>query len=315
MFEYLFRLAVILRKKIAIIGASGTVGSCAAFAIASQRLAAQIVLSDINHNLLRSHQMDLQTAVSTETDIRVATSARDLVDSEIVVIAAGAPWKRVNSRIELLNVNLPIIQSVASEIRDYCPNAILINVTNPVDPLTWVLAQWIGSPREQCLGYSHNDSLRFRAIIARRFSVPGSVVQGCVIGEHGELGVPIFSSLRVHDEPVYLDASSRDQIRSELTNVFQTFESLGTGRTSGWTSAIGISSIIRAMFEDSSETFCCSVVLDGEFGRKGFSATMPVHLCRTGILQIQEIPVDQEEKRALDFCFDFLCKTVQGLKG
>ena len=147
-------------EKISIIGAAGTLGSCAAYAVATQGLCDELVLFDINENLLKSHTLDLKTAVTSIQDVTVkaADSDEDLADSHVVIVAAGAPWRFIESRMELLKDSLPIITEVAHKIKTHCPQAIVISATNPVDPL------------ELCHGFNdRSGSKAFHRLFIERF--------------------------------------------------------------------------------------------------------------------------------------------------
>jgi len=283
--------------KLGIIGAAGTLGSCAAFAIASQGLVDEMVLIDLNAKLLKSHQMDLETAVTPIKKMVIRTGgAEDLSGCQVVIQTAGAPWRQISARIELLEDNLPIIRETAVILKKYCPDAIVITATNPVDPLNYYLYRSTGMGRKQLIGYTLNDSIRFRMLTAAAFGVDSTEVEGTVVGEHGEHQVLLFSSVSVKGEPVTLSEDAKQQIRAEIPKILHAYESLGTGRTSGWTSAVGLADMVRAIVQDTGQGFPCSVILAGEYGQKEISASVPVSLGRGGVKEIPIIDMSAEEK-------------------
>ena len=77
--------------KITVIGAGGSVGSPAAFYLATQQLADEIVLIDYKKNLAKQHAMDLGTAVSAKGVSIRAGGYADLPGTDIVINAAGVP--------------------------------------------------------------------------------------------------------------------------------------------------------------------------------------------------------------------------------
>lgn len=293
--------------KVGIIGAAGTLGSCAAFAIATRGIADELRLLDLNRNLVRAHAMDLQTAVAGLNDTRVeAGGEEDLAGCDVVVMAAGAPWRQIASRMELLWDSLPILRAVADQVARHCPDAVVITATNPVDPLNYAFHRISGMDRTRLLGYTINDSYRFRMLAARGLGTAAHRVDGFVLGEHGEHQVPLFSSLRADGEPVPVTAALRERVLAEIPKILHAYESLGTGRTSGWTSAVGLADMVEAVVGDTGRLFPCSVVLDGEYGRRGFSAGVPARLGRTGVLEVREWLLPEDERVALESAFDFL---------
>ena len=165
--------------KVTIIGGAGTLGSCAAFNIAVQKLADEILLIDPWENMLKAHWMDLTTAAAGQ-DISVHRgSFEDMTGSDVIVITSGAPSGVTSSRSELITGNLPIIKDNAEKIREFCPEAIVITETNPVDSLNY--AAYLvnrNAGRRKFIGYTLNDTIRFRMWAAEALGVKPSRVQG-----------------------------------------------------------------------------------------------------------------------------------------
>lgn len=287
--------------KITIIGAAGTVGSCTAFAIAVRGLADELVMLDLNRNLLMNHVMDISTAALGLQNIVVrAGNEEDLFGSDIVIMAAGVPWRYISSRMELLKDNVPVIQDTAKKIKRFCPDAVVITATNPVDPLNYAMQLSSGLERKRLIGYGYNDSIRFRIMAAKALSVTPREVDGIVIGEHGENQVLLFSSLQVNGERIPVSEDVKQNIRQEIPKILRSYESLGTGRTAGWTSAVGLTNMVSAITKDTGEVFPCSVVLDGEYGHRGLSIGVPVILGRGGVQQILEWNLAPGERMELE---------------
>jgi malate/lactate dehydrogenase len=303
--------------KVSIIGAAGTLGSCAAYAVATQGLCDELVLFDINENLLKCHVLDLETAVTSVQNVKVwAGSDEDLSGSRIVIVAAGAPWRFITSRMELLRDNLPIIEELTLKIRKYCPQAVVITATNPVDLMNYAMGLLAGLDRKRFIGYSYNDSFRFRMMAARLLKINATSVEGLTIGEHGPHQVMLFSTLRVNGKPVDLSDEDKQKIRDEVPKALQTYESLGTGRTTGWTSAVGLSDIVSGIVNNSGRVIPTSVALDGEYGYSGLSASVPVRLGKDGVQEIIELKLSPDEEKGVKDSLAYLkeaCQSVEDL--
>lgn len=304
-----------MAEKISIIGAAGTLGSCAAYAIATNGLADELVLLDINENLTKCHVMDLETAVTGIQNVRIkAGTYEDLVGSHVIINAAGAPWRFITSRMELLNDSMPITRKIAENVVKFCPDAVIITATNPVDPLNYAIYRITGMDRKRLLGYSLNDSFRFRMMAARLLKVDSTRVDGLVVGEHGPHQVMLFSSLRVDGKQRKIDPADKQQIREEIPKALHAYESLRTSRTTGWTSAVGLSAIASAIINDTGEVFPCSVVLDGEYGYQGMSASLPVGLGKDGWRDPLPLEMEPEEETAFSESMDYLRDTARGIE-
>jgi len=290
-----------MAAKVSIIGAAGTIGSCAAFKIAGLGVVEELVMIDRNLNHLKGHVMDLQTAMTGTRDVRIlAGSDENLSGSDIVIMAASTPFRPVTARIERLQENVPIVREAAEKIARYCPGAVVITATNPVDPFNLAMSLIVGTDRERFLGYSLNDSLRFRQMAAVCLGVEATRVRGMVIGEHGEHHVPLFSTLQVDGRPVSAGSELIETVETEMSRVLRTYIGLGTGRTTGWTTAMGLSTMVSAVLQDTGEVFPCSAVLAGEYGCAGLSITVPASLGRKGVRKVVELELPNEERVRLD---------------
>ena len=288
--------------KITIIGAAGCVGSCAAFNIAIHGLADEIVMiGGHRQNVLKQHTMDLSTAVAAQ-DILIRTgSEEDLPGSNIVIMAASIHEGVLSSRMELLPNNLALVRDIGNKIKQFCPEAVVITATNPVGPLNYAMYLLSSDrDRKKFIGYSTNDSFRFRMMAASAFGVKTSQVSGTVIGEHGSSQVLLYSSLSVDGKPVSVSEEFKQEIGQQVPSILKSYEELKSGRTSGWTSAVGLAQMCRAIGQDTREMMPCSVTLDGEYGCHGLSMTVPAILGHGGVHQILEWKLSPDECQGLE---------------
>jgi len=286
--------------KITIIGAAGTLGSCSAFNILIHRLADEIVMIDPWEDVLKGHCLDLNYA-ATGSDIIVRKGGyADMAGTDIVVMTAGAPSGAIKSRAELLPSSLPIIKESGDKINRYCPDAIVITETNPVDPLNY--AMYLMSrdrDRRKYIGYSLNDTIRFKMWAAEALGVASRRIDGLVLGEHGESQVMLFSSLRLDGKPVTVDEKTKAEVRAQPKIMLETFENLKPKRTAGWVSAVGTAAIINAVKNDTRETLACDVVLNGEYGCRGLSMSVPAVVGAGGVQRVEALELNREEQEGL----------------
>ncbi len=286
--------------KISIIGAAGTIGSCAAFNIAVSGLADEIVMIDTEKNMLRHHAMDLRTATLKYNVKILAGGDDDISDSDIIIISASAPHIGIQSRLDLLPDNLPIIMDIAKKISMYSPRSKIITVSVPVGPLNYAIYRSTGIDRRQLLGYTVNDSFRFREMLADALGVNYNQVEGVVMGEHGDSQVPLFSSVRVDGKPVSVSEEIKKGICERARNSLRSFNVLKVGRSSGWASAVGLTDMVRAIAGNTGEMIPCSLVLEGEYGYNGLSMTVPATIGRDGFSEILQWQLTTDEKKELD---------------
>ncbi|HSW58149.1 MAG TPA: hypothetical protein VLH15_07085 [Dehalococcoidales bacterium] len=286
--------------KISVIGAAGTLGSCISFDIIINKLADELVMLDPFKDALTGHWLDLKHT-STGKDVNVVKGEyADMAGSDIVVITAGAPTGAIKQRSDLLPSSMPIIKEAALNINQYCPDSIVILETNPVDSLNYelyLLSQ--NKDRRRFLGYSMNDSLRFRYWISESLKVPSSTVEGIVIGEHGPTQVMLFSSVKINGKKVNVDEATKKFIRGQPVIFLGTMENLKPRRTAGWLSAVGTIEVIKAIKNDSGVVLPCNVIQDGEYGYKGLSMTVPVVVGKEGMRSVIKLKLTAEEQEGV----------------
>ncbi len=125
---------------ITIIG-SGKVGAYAALSCGLRELG-NVLLLDIVKGLPQGEAMDINHQLSERgSDCRISGSNNyeDMKGSDIVVLVAGVGRKPGMTRMDLLKTNASIVKDVTSKIETYAKDSKLIVVTNPLDPMTYLV--------------------------------------------------------------------------------------------------------------------------------------------------------------------------------
>ena len=111
--------------KIGIIGA-GAVGSAAAFSLMMTGVAHKVILIDANSKKAEAEAMDIAHAAPFAGAGKVrAGSYEDLIDSDVVIVTAGANQKPGETRIDLLGRNVKIFEDIIPQIKKYAPNTMM----------------------------------------------------------------------------------------------------------------------------------------------------------------------------------------------
>lgn len=282
--------------KVTLVGGAGGVGASVAFNLLL-RGAFEIVVVDPRPAQVQSHVMDLAEVLEQTGGGSVrAGQVDDVHDADVVVICAAVPLTLNTSRLSYLDANARIVDAIAPLL---APSSVVLVATNPVDPLVQRLQVQTGIPRRRVLGYTLNDSLRFRTGLARALGARPGSVDAWVIGEHGDSGVPLLDRVRVDGAPVQPTEEQADAAVTYLRTWYTRHVALDSGRSSTWTSGLGISRMVLAIAHDSGELWPASLVLDGEYGISGTAVGVPVTLGRTGALEVQEWHLSPENLAAL----------------
>ena len=288
--------------KLGIIGGAGLLGATTAFCAAESGLAKEIILSDVRDNIAQSHAMDIEQATCESAEIKTSVGAiEEMKSCDVILNAAGVPEMKASSRDDYLAGNIAIFRDLAAKIRQWGTTPVIISVSNPVDVLNYELFRMTGLPPEKFVGFSRNDTLRLIWAASKETGVPANRLDALVIGEHGDGQVPIFSHLRYKDTGRTLNISDaqKENILRRVKTWFGDYQKLDSGRSSGWTSAVNICRVLKLILTDSDEICPCSVIPDGEYDLRDISIGLPVKLSKTGVREIVEIAIDDDERARL----------------
>jgi malate/lactate dehydrogenase len=249
--------------------------------------------------MVTSHVMDLEQVLEQGGTGSIRGGDQpDVLDADVVVVAASAPLTVNVSRLDYLLANAEIVEELVAVLAGAgrWPGTLVV-VTNPVDPLcTWIQRR-TGIDRTRVLGYTLNDSLRLRTGIAKALRVDPGTVDAWVLGEHGDVCVPLFDRVRVGDGAVLLTPEMRAEAAEFLRTWYVRHVALDSGRSSTWTSGVGIAAMVDAVANGADELWPVSLVLEGEYGVEGVALSVPVSL-RDGAASINEWQLSAEEQDA-----------------
>jgi malate/lactate dehydrogenase len=288
--------------KVVIIGGGGGVGSSVAFNLLLRGEPYDIALVDLRANMITSQVMDLEQtlAFGAARSVRGGDEA-EILDADVVVVSASVPLRLNSSRSVFLSDNAAIMNRIGDILARAGPDwgGVLLIVTNPVDPLCAWVQRRAGLDRRRVLGYTLNDTLRIRTGIGRALGVEPQSIDAWVIGEHGELCVPLFSRVKVAGRHIALRAEERSEAEAFMRSWYKRHVALDSGRTSTWTTGLGVARMVAAVAGGKRELWPASVVLAGEYGIDGISLSVPVSLGRSGAEELHEWELTSEEHDAL----------------
>src|SRR6266852_4173098 len=122
------------RKKIALVG-SGNIGGTLALLIGLKQLG-DVVLFDVVDGVPQGKALDIAQASAIEdfdAVYRGSNDYRDIAGADVVIVTAGVPRKPGMSRDDLLGINAKVVGEVGAAIKQHCPKAFVICITNPLD--------------------------------------------------------------------------------------------------------------------------------------------------------------------------------------
>lgn len=306
-------------RKITVVG-GGNVGATAAQRLAEKELAREVVLIDVLEGVPQGKGLDqFQSAPIEGFDSRVigANDYEAARDSGIFIVTAGIARKPGMSRDDLLKTNAGIVRSVAKEIARVAPDSIIIMVSNPLDVMCSVAMEASGFPKERVIGMAGVlDTARYRAFIAMELDVSVEDIQALVLGGHGDTMVPLASYTTVSGIPLsqLLPQGRIDALVDRARHGgAEIVGYLKTGSAYYAPSAAAVQ-MAEAIVKDKKRILPCSAYLEGEYGQRGIFLGVPCKLGASGLLQVLEVELTDDERSALANSADAVRSTLETLR-
>ena len=307
-----------MRRRITVVGA-GNVGATVAQEVA-RRDYAEVVVVDIIEGLPQGKALDLAQAgpvLGYEPAITGTNGYEDTAGSDVVVVTSGKPRTPGMSRDDLVTANEKIVGSVTQSALEHSPDAIVLVVTNPLDAMCHVAKDASGLAKERVFGMAGVlDTARFRTFIAWETGASAKDVQAVVLGGHGDQMVPVVSATTIGGIPLRrLVSDERIEALVERTRKGggEIVELLGT---SAWYApGAAVAEMVDAICLDQKRILPCTAYLEGEYGIDGLYIGVPVKLGASGVEEIIELDLGDEEKSELARSADAVREVVGVLAG
>ena len=295
------------RGKLVVIGA-GAVGSTTAYTIMLSGIFQEIVLIDINKNKAEGDALDMSHGVSFVKPVTVVSGDyTDCKDADIIVIAAGAPQKEGETRLDLLKDNVKIFRSIIECVMKYAPDdVILMPVSNPVDILTYITYRISGLSKRQVIGSGTVlDTSRLKYMISAQTGVDARNCHTYIIGEHGDSEVAAWSvtnigGMTMNEFCKYTDRCSIDRLDEMYVKVKNAaYEIIEKKGATYYAIAVAVRRICECIAGDENSVLTVSGIFDGEYDIRNVALSVPTIVNGSGVERILEVPFSKEEMKGL----------------
>lgn len=305
------------RKKIALIGA-GNIGGTLAHLSLLKGLG-DVVLFDIADGIPQGKALDLsQCGPISPFDFNVSgtTDYKDIAGADVVIVTAGVARKPGMSRDDLLGINNKVMMSVGEGIKQNCPNAFVICVTNPIDVMVGQLQKASGIADNMIVGMAGVlDSARFRTFLAAELNVSVDQVQAYVVGGHGDSMVPLTGMSNIAGVTLETLVEQGKISRERLDQIVERTQKGGgeivallkTG-SAYYTPATAAVAMAEAYLYDKHNIFPCAVkVTDGQYGiDEPLFVGLPTKIGGTGVEEVVNVTLTENERKKLQISIDLV---------
>ncbi|MCI0559982.1 MAG: malate dehydrogenase [Nitrososphaera sp.] len=288
---------------ITIIG-SGKVGASAALNCGLRELDRDILLLDIVQGLPQGEAMDINHQLSergADSIARGSNNYGEMRGSDYVVLVAGVGRKPGMTRMDLLKTNAGIVKDVASKIASYAKDAIVVVVTNPLDPMTYLTLKTVGAEKERVMGMGGMlDLSRFKSFIQDATGASRESIQAMVISEHGENMLPLtrFSSIGgipLHD---FVSKEKAAEIFEKTRKVAA--EVIALKGATVYAPGNAVATMLESTIKDKKLVIPVSALLEGEYGVSDICIGVPAIIGAGGVERIIELNLDSSEQEIFD---------------
>lgn len=308
-------------RKAAVIGC-GFVGSATAFTLMQSRLFSELVLLDVNMEKADGEAKDIAHGIPFAGQMKIyAGTYDDAADAAIIIITAGANQKPGETRLDLVQKNTAIYQSIIPEIvkRDF--GGILLIVSNPVDILTYVALKLSGLPENRVLGSGTVlDTARLKYALGEHLGVDSRSVHSFIIGEHGDSEIAAWSSTNVSGIPLndfcemrghFNHDAAMDAIAEKVKN--SAYEIISKKQATYYGIAMSVKRICECIVRNERSILPVSAMMHGEYGIEDITLSMPAIVGIGGVETHVPIALSEEEAEKLVESAKKLKEVVKGL--
>lgn len=291
---------------------TGWVGSSVAISTLHAGFAGELLMADARGGVAEGEAMDLAHGAAFYPAAAVRAVAPDeLLETDALVIAAGRGGKPGESRLDLLRDNAATMRAVGERLRAY--RGLVVVVTNPVDVLTYVVAQSAGLPPERVIGTGTMlDTARLRQVLGEELGLDPRSVHAQVVGEHGDSEVVLWSSAAVGGTPLSRwpgwtaerERPIADRVRTAAYEIIR--------RKGATNHAIGLvtAALLRSSLRGERRVLTVSRVQEGAFGLRDVALSLPTVVGAEGATEVVPPEMNAAEREALTRSADVLRRAI-----
>jgi malate dehydrogenase len=297
------------RTKIALIG-GGNIGGTLAHLCGLKGLG-DVVILDRGGGIAKGKALDVEQSSAVEcydATFEGTSDYKDIEGSDVVIITAGVPRQPGMSRDDLLSVNVEVMKAVGRGVKEHCPNAFVIVVTNPLDAMVYAFHKYSGLPANKVVGMAGVlDTARFKLFLARELNISVEDISAFVLGGHGDTMVAMLRYTAVSGIPLadiikmgWISQKTVDEIVNRTRNGGGEIVQLLQKGSAFYAPATAALEMAESYLKDRKRILPCAVQLNGEYGVKGLYVGAPAVIGADGVEKIIELSLNTDEEKMLD---------------
>ena len=306
------------KRKIVLVGA-GFVGMSFAYSLLNQGGVDELVLIDVNKDKTIGEEMDLSHGLPYaphKMDIK-AGDYDECKDANIVVITAGLSQKPGQSRLELAVANAKIMKEITQNVMNNGFKGIFIVASNPVDLMTYVVAEVSGMPKSRVIGSGTVlDTARLRYLIAEYLQVSSKNVHAYILGEHGDSSLVPWEHCYVGCKKMIEIMKDNNYPMEDLKKIHDevwkaAYEIIEKKKATYYGIGMALNRLVKAILNDENAILTVSTYQNNEYGQEGMYIGVPAILNKDGVKEILELKLNDEEQQKFNHSCEIMKENIE----
>lgn len=306
------------KRKVVLVG-TGFVGMSMAYSLLNQGGVEELVLIDVNKEKTIGEEMDLSHGLPYaphKMEIK-AGEYDECKDAGIVVITAGLAQKPGQSRLELAVENAKIIRDITKNVMANGFDGIFVVASNPVDLMTYVVAEVSGMPKSRVIGSGTVlDTARLRYLIAEYLEVSSKNVHAYILGEHGDSSLVPWEHCYVGCKKMIDIMKDNNHPMEDLKKIHDgvwqaAYEIIEKKKATYYGIGMALNRLIKAIFNDENAILTVSTYLDNKYGQDGVFIGVPAIINKNGVKELLVLKLNEEDQEKFNHSCEIMKETIQ----
>ena len=306
------------KRKVVLVGA-GFVGMSMAYSLLNQGGVDELVLIDANKDKTIGEEMDLSHGLPYAPHrMRIkAGSYKDCKDANIVVITAGLAQKPGQSRLELAVENAKIMKDITENVMKNGFDGIFIVATNPVDLMTYVVAEVSGMAKSKVIGSGTVlDTARLRQLIAEYLEVSSKNVHAYILGEHGDSSLVPWEHCYVGCKKIIDIMKDNNHPMEDLKKIHDgvwqaAYEIIEKKKATYYGIGMALNRLIKAVLNDENAILTVSAYQNNEYGQEGMYIGVPAIINKNGVKDILKLKLNKKDQELFDHSCEIMRQNIE----
>lgn len=305
-------------RKVVLIG-TGFVGMSMAYSLLNQGGVDELILIDVNKEKTIGEEMDLSHGLPYAPH-RMKIKAGDYDEcknADIVVITAGLAQKPGQTRLELAVANAKIMKDITQSVMKNGFDGIFVIASNPVDLMTYVVAEVSGLPKSRVIGSGTVlDTARLRQLIAEYLEVSSKNVHAYILGEHGDSSLVPWEHCYVGCKKIMDIMKDNNHPMEDLKKIHDgvwkaAYEIIEKKKATYYGIGMALNRLIKAILNDENAILTVSTYQNNEYGQEGIYIGVPAIINRRGVKDILKLNLNENDQKLFNHSCEIMKETIR----